>query len=145
MKIRTDFVTNSSSSSFVIFNLRDSEFCKYLNEQMKKNNFSYEQHSYERPASSVYLYEEGLNADISCPCEGLYCDDYAPECWDGKGEYGSEQREFDVYKMSTRFLDIIGEFIPLKKVDDLEKLYDAFVSDLENGKFKCDVYMGNTD
>ncbi|MDD7294105.1 MAG: hypothetical protein PUG85_01635, partial [Oscillospiraceae bacterium] len=65
MKIRTDFVTNSSSSSFVIFNLRDSEFCKYLNEQMKKNNFSYEQHSYERPASSVYLYEEGLNADIS--------------------------------------------------------------------------------
>ena len=45
MKIRTDFVTNSSSSSFVTYRLTNSEFCKYLYEQMQKNGFTYEKHS----------------------------------------------------------------------------------------------------
>lgn len=145
MKIRTDFVTNSSSSSFVTYNLKDSEFCKYLSEQMKKNGFTYEKYSNDRPASYVSLDKDSLNADISCPCEGLYCDNYAPESWDGCEEYDNYEKEDDIYQMSKSFLKIIGEFIPLEKVDDLEKLYAAFVSDLENGKFDCDVYMGNTD
>lgn len=39
MKIRTDFVTNSSSSSFVVYELTDSDFCRYLYAQMQNRNY----------------------------------------------------------------------------------------------------------
>lgn len=145
MKIRTDFVTNSSSSSFVAYRLNNSEFCKYLTEQMNKNGFTYEKYNYERPASNVSLDEDSLYADISCPREGLYCDNYAPEVYCGIKGYCGSDKKYDIISMSKNFLNIIGEFIPLEKVDNLKKLYDAFVNDLENGKFDCNVYMGNTD
>lgn len=146
MKIRTDFVTNSSSSSFVAYRLNNSEFCKYLTEQMKKNDFTYDEYSDERVASYVSINDGSLYADISCPCDGLYCDSYLPEVYSGgiKG-YGGSAKEEDIGTMSRNFLDIIAEFVPLEKVDDPEKLYDAFVRDLKNGNFKCDVYVGCTD
>ena len=145
MKIRTDFVTNSSSSSFVTYRLNNSKFCKYLTEQMEKNGFSYDSRNSDRPASDVSIHGDSLYADISCPHDGLYCDSYAPEVYDGDEDYGGSDKKCDISEMGEKFLDIIGEFVPLEKVDDPEKLYDAFMDDLKNERFECDVYMGNTD
>lgn len=145
MKIRTDFVTNSSSSSFVTYRLTNSEFCKYLHEQMQKNGFTYEEHSADRPASWVNFSNDSLEADISCPRERLNSNKYLPECWNGRGKYTQNEKDEDIKEMSKLFLDVIGEFIDLSKVDDLEKLYDAFLADLKNDHFKCNVYTGNTD
>ncbi len=126
MKIRTDFVTNSSSSSFVAYNLRDSKFCKYLTEQMKKNDFTYEKYSDSRPASYVSVHSSSLSADISCQYEDLYCHHYAPEVCYKWEVYGGDEKDTDIRNMSEKILSLMHEFIPFEKVDDLDKLYDAF-------------------
>lgn len=146
MKIRTDFVTNSSSSSFVTYRLTNSEFCKYLYEQMQKNGFTYEKHSTIRPASSLSIDEDSLYGEISCSFDGTSCQSYAPEVYDGSAdEYCGSDLIDDIKLMSKLFLDVIGEFVALEKVDDPERLYDAFVRDLDNGAFDCYVYLGTTD
>lgn len=45
---------------------------------------------------------------------------------------------------SGRFLEIMREFIPLDEIgeDKARKLFD---SDMESGKFTCNVYMDRTD
>ncbi len=93
MKIRTDFVTNSSSSSFVSYKLHDSDFCRYVYEQMQKKGLSY--CAYPALVGYVELNENNLSAEIGVtaanaggdPEEGLYCDNYAPECWNWNGYF----------------------------------------------------------
>lgn len=148
MKIRIDFVTNSSSSSFVTYRLKNSEFCKYLTEQMQKNGFTYETWSDDRPASEVSIDSDSLYANISCPREGLICDDFAPEVRDPE-EYEEVYREDlvseDKFVMKRKFLDILGEFVPFEYVDEPEKLFDAFMKDILNDRLECDVHLGSTD
>jgi hypothetical protein len=115
---------------------------------MDKNGFTYESWSDDRPASEVSIDSNSLYADISCPREGLICDNFAPEVCD-PDEYESTYRDDlvdeDIHKMKRKFLDIIGEFVPFEKVDEPEKLFDSFMEDIQNDRFECDVHIGNTD
>lgn len=261
MKIRTDFVTNSSSSSFVLYQLDDSEFCRYVYELMQSKGLSYKERSSSRARSLLTFRDDFLDAEISV--DGLYCDKYAPEEYEpefnvdidasdivdhlesvdenfwfdsnydcdeftdkfydehysdniddayrddhGSGHYyvyrisypfcealfnlicthehddtiteynggyrcrpcarsssvmdvypdsiilltngsdsnyGGREKESDISTMTAKFLSLISEFLPLDEIGEEEKLAELFKQDKENGKFNCDVYMGNTD
>lgn len=136
MKIRTDFVTNSSSSCFVAYRLRDSEFCKYLTEQMEKNGFSI--NTEKMYHDKIILEGSSLDARINVGDETLfYTENTCTYC---RNEYRS-----DVDNTYRMFLDEMGKLIPFEKVDDPEKLYDAFLSDLENHRLKCTFTEAMTD
>lgn len=276
MKIRTDFVTNSSSASFVSYQLNDSEFCRYVYAKMKEMGIDYREYLEKfnpyRPASWIYFDENSLDASICCREDGLICDDYLPEVFsptwyfdienitayiedetaqeevkrifenfkvfktcedddledyendnsedkdrllsydligsydemdDGDGictisnkdfcsqlftllqnskccdnvvkkktvilikegrkkymelthnyvklfcssydYYDAELKEIDIETMTDRFISTLSEFLPLEKIGEEEKMGQLFEKDCENGKFTCDVHMGNTD
>lgn len=70
MKIRTDFVTNSSSSSFVVYELEDcTELVKYVQELMKK-------HKIKEPYG-LTIYEDAMDikAETMIYPDAFYPDD----------------------------------------------------------------------
>ena len=148
MKIRTDFVTNSSSASFVTYSLSDSKLCKYISQMLRAEgvelNPCYTVKSDERPHSSVDFYNDGLEADIcnyGCNYIPLNCDHYGEEY--DIDDYNGEEKEDDIYEMEENFLDVISEFIPGScEWDKVKKLFE---DDYENGKLYCDVYSDYTD
>lgn len=79
MKIRTDFVTNSSSSSFVSYKLNDSEFCRFVYQKMQENDLNCEEYSENHPGSNISFAKDSLTANISLSGYELNCDRYAPE------------------------------------------------------------------
>ena len=146
MKIRTDFVTNSSSASFITFSLSDSKLCKYISQMLRAygNDSCYTAESIDRPKSYVKFYDDGLEGEIcnyGCDSIDLNCDYYG-ENYDRSG-YGGEEKEEDICTVEEKFLDIIGEFIPCDC--DLDKVEKLFKDDYENDKLYCDVYSGYTD
>lgn len=132
MKIRTDFVTNSSSSSFVTYRLTNSEFCKYLYEQMQKNGFTYREIGLDHPDQTLHIDENSLEL---YPGEPTY----------RMSDYKKSDRRNDIKDAKMYFLREMARYIPFEKVDDLDKLYDAFLEDLKNGRLYCDVEIGGTD
>lgn len=122
MKIRTDFVTNSSSSSFVSYNLHDSEFCRYVYEQMQKQGLEYEESSYDLPKSHVSFHEDSLDADICCLDEELCCDMYAPECWRWNGSFSMKLEDIEECledSAKETFKQILDEELKGKSFDEL--------------------------
>ncbi len=137
MKIRTDFVTNSSSSSFVTYRISNSEFCKYLTEQMKKNDFTYDEEFIDRFPYKISIESDSLEVYMNCWCDEPLLND--------NDTYIRSEKKHDIEMMSEKFLEIMGEIIPFEKVDEPEKLYDALVNDIENRRFECDLEEGMTD
>jgi hypothetical protein len=75
--------------------------------------------------------------------DGYDFDDFDDEDWKRiKIQYGFAR---DVKKMTKKFIKVINEFIPLEKVDDIDKLHKAFENDLKNGNFECEITTGCTD
>ena len=144
MKIRTDFVTNSSSASFITYSLSNSKLCKYISQMLRAQGYDYYIESADRPKSYVEFYNDGLEADIcnyGCDSIDLNCDAY-DEDYDLSG-YGGEEKEEDICTLEEKFLDIIGEFIPCDC--DWDKVEKLFEDDYKSGKLSCDVYLGCTD
>lgn len=127
MKIRTDFVTNSSSSSFVAYNLTDSEFCRYVYQKMKEKNLSYNEYSDERVSSYVGFKEDSLNAEISnygWNAVSLYCNEAYFECdweWCCCFEMKIEDIENYILDESAKetFRQIINEELKDKSFEEL--------------------------
>ena len=125
MKIRLDFVTNSSSSSFVTYNLTDSEFCRYLSAKMKELGLEYEEYCYDRPASRMAFDENSLDADISCVEEEVYCNNYLPEVWSPTFDFKRLMSPRHGYKNG-----IIVEIVHHIKDEYIRYLYMALLRDI---------------
>lgn len=127
LKIRLDYVTNSSSSSFVTYDLSDSEFCRYLTKRMKEMGLEYEEYSYDRPGSHVSLNTDTLYGDISCQFEDLHCSNYAPEVYSSEFEAARliETRHASGYKqgifvaLSSHITDAYGKYLYIKMLRDV--------------------------
>lgn len=122
--------------AFVTYKLTNSEFSCYLYEQMNKHGFTYNGENNRRTPCKVKVDGSDFMAVMITDEVSIADDDN--EYW-YQSVYLTSDWKNDIEMMSEKFLEVLNEIMPLEKVDEPEKLYDALINDIENRRFECFV------
>lgn len=120
---------NTNIVSFVTYKLKKSEFCRYLNAQIEKHELRCNETAYNRMPYRIMLNENSLYARFRCWIDGMLINE--------NYTYTRSEMKHDAEMMSEKFLEVIGEILPLEKIDEPKKLYDTFVNDIKNKRLEC--------
>ena len=152
MKIRFDFVTNSSSSSFVIYRISDFDLVRYVKELMAGGKIN---DSLQSPDSETILgYEEGekLKADrdltVTRQIGQMSSAPYNMQVFRAEetGRYSEKALREDCAKMLERsiVLDAVKTFFDLSE-GDMKKLRFLVNEAIYNDNVSCGVFVDELD
>lgn len=94
MKIRTDFVTNSSSCSFTSWSLDDSALCKYLNEKFEEAEQKYKEEAKQEAIAEYEEYKKCWIAELGKDRQKAF-EEFEKNKTDEDEEFDEEDWEFD--------------------------------------------------
>lgn len=152
MKLRFDFVTNSSSSSFVLYNITATGLISYVRELMK--NGKIKESLYQPNFSTVWGNEAceqlNLNRDLKITlqiCE-MSAAPYSLRVCDAEQtqEYSENALRSDCIKMldTSVVLCAIEGFFSLSQ-EEREKLNDLVGKAIADDEVSCGVFVDETD
>jgi len=143
MKIRTDFVTNSSSSSFVTFELHDSEFCRFVWNKMQELYIPYEGKTHY--LSEFDFNENSLSGEICIRTlyeEEMIDDETELFYW----EEDDSERELDSDYIADNMKDIIGvDSVIFSIADHLDEKAKSDFYHILFDTLKADHYFDDSD
>lgn len=141
MKIRTDFVTNSSSSSFVAFGILSHDLSKFITRLLRGKEFGY---------SQLYVGEIEVN-----DFQGLVTIVTEMDFYDNYYIYGCEEFDFRTDKQKERddkkantlsnILKKASLYLPTLTAEQTAKMNQMISEAFADGKTTAKTYLSETD